>query len=155
MKQIIAAVVITLLVSSCKDEVLQEPKKPISKEVMVDIMYDLAILEAIKYQNPVSLDTLKINSREFILKKYKVDSLQFAQSNQYYATDYESYKEMFDEISKRLAVQQRATDSIVKIEDKKAAKEAKKKVKDTVKEAKKPLTKAEIDAINRNQPLDR
>jgi Domain of unknown function (DUF4296) len=155
MKNCLVIILILFLAVSCKKDLVKQPAKLIEKEKMIDIMTDLSLLEAMKYQNPASIDSSETSPTKFIFKKYKVDSLQFAQSNQYYATDYESYKEMFDEISKRLAVQQRATDSIVKIEDKKAAKEAKKKVKDTVKEAKKPLTKAEIDAINRNQPLDR
>lgn len=129
MKQIVAAVVITLLVSSCKDEVLQEPKKPISKEVMVDIMYDLAILEAIKYQNPVSLDTLKINSREFILKKYKVDSLQFVQNNAYYSANYDEYKLMFDEVTTRLEQKLKATDVLIANKQKKIRAEKLKKLR--------------------------
>jgi hypothetical protein len=35
-----------------------KPERLIEKDVMLDIMYDLSVL-AIKYQNPVFLDTLK------------------------------------------------------------------------------------------------
>ena len=134
---------------SCKKELVKQPAKLIQKEKMIDIMYDLSLLDAMKYQNPISLDSVETDPVKFILKKYKVDSLQFAQSNMYYATDYEAYKEMFDEIGKRLSVNQRATDSIVKIEDKKAAKDKKKKEKDSIKEAvKKPVKQqATIDSI--------
>jgi hypothetical protein len=38
---------------------LPKPDRLIAQDVMVDIMYDLTILEAIKNQNPASLDTLK------------------------------------------------------------------------------------------------
>lgn len=134
---------------SCKKELVKQPAKLIEKEKMIDIMYDLSLLDAMKYQNPISLDSVETDPVKFILRKFKVDSLQFAQSNMYYATDYEAYKEMFDEVSKRLAVNQRATDSIMKIEDKKAAKEKKKKETDSIKEAvKKPLKQqATIDSI--------
>jgi hypothetical protein len=54
---------------------------------MIDIMYDLAVLEGIKYQNRL-LDSNQINSATYIYKKYKIDSLQLAQSNVYYASDY-------------------------------------------------------------------
>ncbi|MFH6993152.1 DUF4296 domain-containing protein [Flavobacterium sp. FlaQc-48] len=156
MRNCVVIVLVLFLSVSCKKELVKQPAKLIEKGKMIDIMYDLSLLEAMKYQNPISLDSNETNPTKFILKKYKVDSLQFAESNKYYATDYESYKDMFDEIGKRLAIKQRATDSIVKIEEKKAAKAAKKKGKDTVKDAvKKPLTQAEIDAINRQQPLDR
>lgn len=134
---------------SCKKELVKQPAKLIEKEKMVDIMYDLSLLDAMRYQNPIPLDSVETDPVKFILRKFKVDSLQFAQSNMYYATDYEGYKEMFDEVSKRLAVNQRATDSILKIEEKKAAKEKKKKEKDSIKDiVKKPLKQqATIDSI--------
>ena len=136
---------------SCKKELVKEPAKLIEKGKMIDIMYDLSLLDAMKYQNPLSLDSVQTDPTRFILKKYKVDSLQFAQSNKYYATDYETYKEMFDEIGKRIAVNQRAADSIVKIEDKKAAKEKKNKDKDSIKEAVKKTLKQQVnvDSIRR------
>ncbi|MEG2102830.1 MAG: DUF4296 domain-containing protein, partial [Flavobacterium sp.] len=90
------------------------------------------------------------NPTKFILKKYKVDSLQFAQNNMYYAADYENYKEMFDEVGKRLAKNQRDTDSIVKIEEKKAMKAVnlkdKEKPKDSIKKTKSQIN---LDSIRR------
>ena len=149
MKNYIVIILVLFLSVSCKKELVKQPAKLIEKEKMIDIMYDLSLLDAMKYQNPISLDSVETDPVKFILRKFKVDSLQFAQSNMYYATDYEAYKEMFDEVSKRLAVNQRATDSIMKIEDKKAAKDKKKKEKDSIKEAvKKPLKQqATIDSI--------
>jgi len=126
MKNFVFIILVLFLSVSCKKELVKEPKGLIEKGKMVDIMYDLSLLEAIKYQNPLSLDSVESDPKKFIFKKYKVDSLQFAQSNIYYAADYETYKDMFDELGKRLAVQERATDSLLKIEEKKAAKAAKK-----------------------------
>lgn len=149
MKNCIVIILVLFLSVSCKKELVKQPAKLIEKEKMVDIMYDLSLLDAMRYQNPLSLDSVDTNPVKFILQKYKVDSLQFSQSNMYYATDYETYKEMFDEVSKRLAVNQRATDSIVKIEEKKAAKEKKNKAKDSIKDnVKQPLKQqATIDSI--------
>jgi hypothetical protein len=149
MKNCIVIILVLFLSVSCKKELVKQPAKLIEKEKMIDIMYDLSLLDAMKYQNPIPLDSVETDPVKFIFRKFKVDSLQFAQSNMYYATDYEAYKEMFDEVSKRLAVNQRATDSIMKIEDKKAAKEKKKKETDSIKEAvKKPLKQqATIDSI--------
>ncbi|KAF2335711.1 DUF4296 domain-containing protein [Flavobacterium daemonense] len=139
MKNFVFIILVLFLSVSCKKELVKEPKGLIDRGKMVDIMYDLSLLEAIKYQNPLSLDSVESDPKKFIFKKYKVDSLQFAQSNIYYAADYETYKDMFDELGKRLAVQQRAADSLVKIDEKKAAKKAKKeaaqKPKDSIKSA--------------------
>ena len=144
---------------SCKKELVKEPKRLIEKGKMIDIMYDLSLFDAMKYQNPLSLDSVNSDPKNFVLKKYKVDSLQFAQSNIYYAADYNTYKEMYDEIGKRLAVKQRAVDSIVKIEEKKAAKVAKaaakkNKVKVNPKDSmKKPSKPINIDSIRRTRQL--
>ena len=119
MKKIILFLVLLTLLISCKDEVVKKPERLIEKDVMLDVMYDLAVLEAIKYQNPVSLDTFKINPRDFIYKKYKIDSLQFAKSNVYYASDYEDYKLMFEQITKRLDASKKSADSLVNLEKKK------------------------------------
>ena len=103
----------------CKEEVVNKPERLIEKDVMVNIMYDLSILEAIKNQNPASLDTFKINSRDYIFKKYKIDSAQFAKSNVYYASDYNEYKSMFEQISKRLEANTKSVDSLIKLKKKK------------------------------------
>lgn len=118
MKKSLIIIVILTLLASCKDELVQKPDRLIEKEEMVNIMYDLSILEAIKYQDPASLDTFKINPRAYIFKKYKIDSLQFAKNNVYYASDYEDYKLMFEEITKRLEDTQKSTDSLLNLEKK-------------------------------------
>ncbi len=127
-----------MLVVSCKDEVIKKPDRLIEKNVMVDIMYDLSILDAIKYQNPASLDTFKINPRTYIFSKYKIDSLQFAKNNVYYASDYEGYKVMFEEITKRLESTKKSADSLINLE--------KKKKKSTLQKNKK-TTKVAVDTI--------
>ncbi|TDE54900.1 DUF4296 domain-containing protein [Flavobacterium sp. GT3P67] len=119
MRKIITFLTIITLLVSCKEEVVNKPERLIEKDVMIDIMYDLSVLDAIKYQNPASLDTFKINSRDYIFKKYKIDSAQFAKSNVYYASDYNEYKIMFEQISKRLETNKKSVDSLVKLQKKK------------------------------------
>lgn len=147
MKNFIVIVLVLFLSISCKKELVKEPAKLIEREKMVDIMYDLSLLEAMRYQKPLSLDSIDSDPTKFILQKYKVDSLQFAQNNMYYASDYESYKDMFDDVNKRLAKNQRAADSLAKIDEKKAAKENKNKPKE-LKEVSKDSVKKVIPKIN-------
>ncbi|MFC0778141.1 DUF4296 domain-containing protein [Flavobacterium sp. HJSW_4] len=151
MKNFIVIILVLFLSISCKKEIVKQPAKLIEKGKMIDIMYDLSLLEAMRYQKPLSLDSIENDPTKFILKKYKVDSLQFAQNNMYYASDYESYKDMFDEVNKRISVVQRAADSLAKIDEKKAAKESKKKAakgasKDSIQ---KPAPKVNDDSIRR------
>ena len=119
MRKIITFLTIIALFVSCKQEVINKPEQLIERDVMVDIMYDLSILEAMKYQNPTTLDTFKINPREYILKKYKIDSLQFAKNNVYYAADYKGYKLMFEKVTKRLDDNKTKIDSLINFEKKK------------------------------------
>jgi hypothetical protein len=42
---------------SCKEDAVDKPSKLIAEDKMIDVMYDLSILDAIKYQNPASLET--------------------------------------------------------------------------------------------------
>lgn len=159
MKNFIVILLVLFLSISCKKEIVKQPAKLIDKEKMVDIMYDLSLLEAMRYQKPLSLDSVDSDPTKFILKKYKVDSLQFAQNNMYYASDYESYKDMFDAVNKRLAVNQRAADSLAKIDEKKAAKEKKnkpKELKEVPKDSvKKIIPKINIDSIKKAQRINR
>ena len=103
----------------CKDEVIKKPNRLIEKETMINIMYDLSILDGIKYQNPASLDTFKINPSKYIYKKYKIDSFQFAQNNIYYASNYEEYSEIIEQINTRLALKKAAVTASIKAEAKK------------------------------------
>lgn len=116
-KRISLVAILTLL--GCKDDLVKKPDVIIEKSEMMDIMYDLALLEAIKYQNPAVLDSNQIRPKQYIYKKYKIDSLQLAQNNVYYAADYKSYKVMFEEVVKRIANEKKRANAAVKLEQKK------------------------------------
>ena len=141
---------------SCKKELVKKPAKLIEKEKMMNIIYDLTLLEAIKYQQPLSLDSVESSPKKFIFKKYKVDSLQFAKSNIYYASDYDGYKEMYDVINARLEKEKKNNELKLKAEEKKAAKAIKNKPKpkkipnDSVQRV---LIREKIDSIKRMSRL--
>ncbi|WP_310595219.1 DUF4296 domain-containing protein [Flavobacterium sp.] len=103
----------------CKEDLVKKPKHLIERAQMVDIMYDLTLLEAIKYQNPAVLDSNQIRPKQFIYKKYKIDSLQLAQNNVYYASDYKAYKVMIEEVAKRLDTDKKKAKVLIKAEEKK------------------------------------
>jgi hypothetical protein len=151
MKRGITLILILLLLVGCKEEVVKKPSQLIPRDKMMAIMYDLALLDGIKYQPTTITDSLQITPAQYIYKKYKVDSLQFAQSNVYYAADYTEYKSMFDQIIKRLDSRKVVVDSILKIEDRTKSKrdsilEIKKikKQKDSILNLKKKLVKEPI-----------
>lgn len=140
MKKILPFLVVLAIFISCKKELAKEPKHLVEKEKMVDIMYDLSLLGAMRSQNAVFLDSFKNNSNEYIYKKYKIDSIQFAQSNIYYAADFKEYKKMYEQVKLRLEKNKKLAEAAVKAEKKKTAllekknkKLKEKKVNDSIK----------------------
>ncbi|HJS01784.1 MAG TPA: DUF4296 domain-containing protein [Flavobacterium sp.] len=145
MKKAVIFLGIIMLFFSCKDEAVKEPDSLIDKETMQNIIYDLALLDAIKYNEPTTTENYKVNPKEFIYRKYKVDSLQFAQNNAYYASNFEEYKSIYDEVVKRMEGKKTVLDSLVKIEVK----------RDSLVEAKKKQVEAKKKAVRVKDSLQK
>ena len=90
-----------ILVVGCNSNSVEKPKNLIGKDKMIDILYDISLLEAIKTQNINGGIAVKMGN-DYIYKKYKIDSIQFVKSNKYYASDIAEYKKMFEKIKERL-----------------------------------------------------
>ena len=102
MKKILGCIIAVVFLVSCSDAPVHKPKKLIKENVMVDILYDMALLQAMKSYNPNMLDVMNINSTNYIYKKYNIDSLQFAQNNEYYASRIEDYQKIYEKVDERL-----------------------------------------------------
>jgi len=140
MKKIISLFILGSLFLSCNKDLVKKPDNLIDKNVMEDILYDMSILDALKYQDPNSLSNHGINPKTYIFKKYKIDSLQFVKSIEYYAADYRDYKKMYDNLNDRLKKEKTDVDLKIKQESKKALilKRAKeKKMRDSIKKVNK------------------
>jgi hypothetical protein len=115
MKKIILMFSLVLFLASCNHNAVEKPENLIEEEVMTNILYDLSILEAMKSQNPYAPQNQSMNPKDYIFKKYKIDSLQFATSNRYYVSQIEAYKKMYDQVNERLEKEKKAADSLVLI----------------------------------------
>lgn len=102
---------ITFILVSCRDTAIPAPKKLIEKDVMIDILYDIAIIEAVKTSIPYSLQSKGVDTKTYIYKKYKIDSVQFAKSDKYYATDAKQYGKMYQKVMDRIK-EQKTKDSL-------------------------------------------
>ena len=102
MKKLAALFLLFAILISCQKPAVQKPDDLIDEKVMVDIMYDISVLEAMKSQKAVILEANAINPNMNIYKKYKIDSLQFANSDKFYASDIKKYKEIFEKVNNRM-----------------------------------------------------
>ncbi|MEO8515396.1 MAG: DUF4296 domain-containing protein [Flavobacterium sp.] len=117
MKKIIVLLSILIMGSCVNKAETPQPAKPIDKPTMENILYDLAILQALKSYSPEKLTKNDINSRTYIYQKYNIDSLQFAENNKYYASDFTEYQAMFGRVTDRLQKQKAEIDNIIKKEN--------------------------------------
>ena len=128
MKQFFVLVVFFML-AGCKEPVVKEPDHLIEREAMVNLLYDLSILEVVKYQNPPSLKNYKKDVMTYIYKKHKIDSLQLVQNNRYYASNYKDYKKIFEEIKARVDTEVKLLDSLQTRKERKIKNDSIKKIK--------------------------
>lgn len=98
---------------SCQD--VQKPKKPanlISQEIMVDILTDVYISNAARNVNNKLLRNLNIKLDSVIYSKYRLDSLQFALSNNYYSSNLDIYRNLLLKAQEKLKLLQIEKDSM-------------------------------------------
>ena len=110
MEKILYAISLLLFLSGCNRDVVAKPDRLIEEDTMMEILYDLLIIDAIKAQNSYAPQNQSINPKEYIFKKYKIDSLQFTESNRYYVSQIEQYKKMYDKVSERIEAEKKAAD---------------------------------------------
>lgn len=113
MKKSILFLLIGILFANCESKVIQKPEKLITEDQMVDILYDLYVLNAIKSNNFSDLELQEISPAQYIYHKYNIDSLQFAQSDKYYASDVNEYEKLHERVTTRLKTNKAKIDSII------------------------------------------
>lgn len=97
LKQFITYFAIILLATSCGN--LGGPKKPenlIPKDKMVNILIDARLVGSVNGTNKRSLEEKGYDLKNYVFEKHGIDSLQFAQSNDYYTYHIKQYQDIFD-----------------------------------------------------------
>ena len=102
MKRIAAGFLGLFLMMGCAEEVVKKPENLIPKEKMADILNDLAILNASTSAASNKFEDSGINIMEFLYKKYGIDSVQFSQSDLYYASVPLEYQSIYENIDAKL-----------------------------------------------------
>lgn len=102
MKRFIVHSLTLLILFSCGEELLTKPDNLISKEKMADIIQEMAIVNAAKTTNSAVFRKNNIEPTEYVLSKFKVDSLQYVESDRYYVSKPVEYEKIFKIVEKRL-----------------------------------------------------
>ena len=82
---------------------------------MVDILTDVYISNAARSINNRLLKEYNIKLDSIVYKKYDIDSLQFAKSNEYYSTNLTTYTNLISSVEERLNILHIEKDSIYTI----------------------------------------
>lgn len=99
-------ILLSALAISCGNETVQKPEHLLSEDEMVDILYDVSLLQSLKSYRPQILDSNNVDPRTYIYKKYKIDSTTFSQNHNWYAHDLENYEKIQKRLVTRLERQQ-------------------------------------------------
>ncbi len=150
---IFAGLVIASMLFSCNNNAIKVPEKPkdlIGEKAMVDLLYDMAVVTAAKGSNKKVLENNGIFPEAYIFKKYAIDSVQFAKSNEYYSYKpdvYESiYAKVLERLNKEKAIHQKVLDAEKKVKDSLA--KVKKKESDSLAK----IRKQKRDSIKKANP---
>lgn len=101
MKKIVYTIILFSFFA-CNENPVKSPDNLLDEEVMVDILYDIAILQAADGYVPEKLILSKIQTNSFIYDKYKIDSTTYYQNHKYYAADVKKYKKMYTKVIERI-----------------------------------------------------
>jgi len=121
MRSTLIFIALTFFVLSCKTNRIEEPERPdnlISKNKMVEILYDMSIINAAKGVNKKVLESKGIYPEDYVFKKHDIDSLQFALSNAYYAYNLKVYEDIYNRVRIKLNKDKTHFNSIIEAEQK-------------------------------------
>jgi len=118
-KTILPFILTVLLFLSCQE--IQRPKKPenlISKQDMMQILADVYVSNASRSgSNNKIIRRHGIDLDSLLKAKHQLDSLQFAESNTYYASNLKLYSEIITGVQEILEHKKKHIDSIVTLEN--------------------------------------
>ena len=138
MMRYILVVLIFFVSMSCDNDKVNKPDNLISESKMVDIIVDFALLNSGSGIDKTILERAGINPENHIYKKYSIDSIQFTESNNYYAHNIDVYKDIYAKVKTKLNSKKDEYKKLNEIETKE------KKRKDSIKMAEKRRKKPAI-----------
>ena len=116
MKKCILLLVV-LAVSACGEKLMKKPDDLIPKEKMIEILSEMAIVNSAKSTNIAILRDHNIDPTEYVFKKFAIDSIQFVESDRYYASVPSEYEAIYTEVEIRLTNQKKELEDAKMLSD--------------------------------------
>lgn len=113
------AFILTILVclTSCSEKLLEKPENLIARDKMVEVLKDLAKVNAAKTTNAAILRDNKIDPMAYIFVKHSIDSIRFVESDKYYASLPIEYESIYRDVESILEKEQAILNEAKAVED--------------------------------------
>lgn len=112
--------VFVLILCSCHKNAYEVPSDLISDDKMVEILSDFMILNSTQGANKKILQDKLISPLDYVFKKHNIDSIQFENSNTYYARNIEQYSLIYQRVKHKLDAAKQRIQRRIEIQNKKA-----------------------------------
>ena len=131
---------------SCQDvRYMDKPKNLIPEDKMVDILTEMALVNAARNYNKILLEQTGIKPDQYIYDKFEIDSVQFEKSNAYYTEKYDDYQRVFDKVKDSLLSLKTHFDELIEEEKRVEDSINKAKIEQNRSELKKEIDSVEVD----------
>lgn len=108
---------IFILIFSCAEKLIESPENLIPLEKMVDVLNDMAILNAARTTNGTKLNASGVETMKFIFEKHGIDSAQFVLSDRYYASRPIEYESIYTNVQVRLEAEEERLKELKQLAD--------------------------------------
>ncbi len=124
------------------------PKNILTEDRMVEILSDMAFINAAKSSNRKVFEENSINPESIILKKYNIDSATFAQNNAWYSSKFEKYKDIVTRVKANIEKETTRHKELQKKEDSLKAIQDSIRINKRLEQGKSPQSNKEEEEIN-------
>ena len=91
--------IFSLLLVSCQNvEKVKAPENLISEAKMAEVLTDLSLLHSARNYNKRILEATGLKPEEYLYEKHGIDSIQLAQSNDYYSKNYDKLESIYKRV---------------------------------------------------------
>lgn len=98
-------ILIIILLYACGQSIVPKPERLLSEKEMENLMYDLAIVDAIRNVDNSKLDSLGMGVDAYIYQKHHIDSVSLVANMVYYASFPKQYDKIIKNVESRLKKQ--------------------------------------------------